>query len=249
MALGFLTLFFRCISCQMGLDPRTDQDSFPLCQTCLQSLIDCPPLCRHCGSPLCATQPTEKCLRPWIQHSEIQSYSARYLLNEAGYVVLRKWKIQRGTLFDRRLLTSHANLTQTWQTFGANAVVPIPQRYHRAWKMRGSRAEIIAHWVSQESQLPLLKILKPIQRQSFQKRQAELNLEHRLQNKIQFEPIRLQNPPKRVILVDDFMTTGHSLRQAATCLLSAGVEEVHAFCLGIRLPRFDVQSHSHLFKS
>jgi len=246
---GLLTLLFRCISCHSGFSPSEDLSSFPLCQTCLQRLGDCPVLCKNCGSPHCPSGYPSDCLRPWVHHSAIHSYSARYLLFESGYRVLRKWKTQRGSLWDQQILQAPTSLLSTWQSFSAEAIVPIPQPYSRAWTMRGSRAEILAKWVSYETRLPILPLLKSTEFTSLRKRQAELKLEERLQNPFRFKTVYVPKPPKRVILVDDFMTTGHTIRRAASHLLSLGVDKLHVFCLGVRPTQLHLQSHPHLVKS
>src|SRR5262245_4961494 len=106
-------LFFLCIACDAALNDSSETDSsFPLCQSCFQSLIPCPPLCKNCGGPVCITQ--SECTQPWLSRPEIQSYSARYIFysteNDPGYKVLRRWKIQRGILLDRKLLTPLSEL-------------------------------------------------------------------------------------------------------------------------------------------
>jgi len=245
-----LSLFCRCVSCKAGMDLSTDQNSFPLCLICYQSLVTCPQLCRHCGSPLCPEYAKDRCRRPWIHRPEIHSYSSRYLLLNPGYTVLRRWKIHQGLLFDRRVLNPNTELISTWKEFGADTVIPIPQLYLRAWKMGGSRAERIARWVATLLQLPVSRILTQPPRSSSEKRQAELKLAERLQSPLRFSihPQGCGNA-RRVILVDDFMTSGRTLEKAASTLKRAGIEQVHIFCLGVRVFRFDSERSSHLMKS
>jgi predicted amidophosphoribosyltransferase len=174
-----------------------------------------------------------------VHHPNITSYSARYLLIEPGYTVLKKWKTQRGLLFDRQILKSTPALRSHWREIQANAVVPVPQNYSRSWKMAGSRAEQIARWVSQETQVPTFKLLE-VHRSFQNKRQAELPFVERIQNHHPFyaEETNLK-ALKKIILVDDFMTTGRTLQQAAKVLKNSGVGEIHVFCLGSRAFRLN----------
>lgn len=104
--------------------------------------------------------------------------------------------------------------------------------------MGGSRAETIAHWVSHQIQVPVKIALKKTHSFSFQKRQAELGLKDRLENRLDFEiDLSHLTPESKVILVDDFITTGRTVSYAAKILRTWGVREVHVFALGIRCPR------------
>ncbi len=225
------------MSCREGL-VKQDRHTFPLCRICFTSLIPCPTLCSNCGSPLCLRNAEKICFRPWVQCPEIHSYSARYLLFERCFEVLKKWKIRGGVLFDQAILKSNDSLILIWKEFKADAVVPIPQRYIRAWKMRGSRAEKIAFWISCQMKIPTLSLLQfPVSIRN-KKRQAELSLEERFKNQIEFL-IDSKSLPRggRLILVDDFMTSGRTLRLAARSLRNSGVSSIHVFALGVKIFR------------
>jgi predicted amidophosphoribosyltransferase len=237
-----LALLFRCIGCEEGLRLASDKPSFPLCRLCYESLTPCPPICYHCGSVRCSNQKTAegpRCLSPWAHRPLIQSYSARYLLISRTYRILKAWKGRRGLLFDRRILIPDPRLVELWKATEADAVIPVPQNFNRAWKMRGSRALFLANWVSSQTGIPVVQALLPAPRNLAGKRQAELSSHERVCNELSF-PLRPYMPAgiRRVILVDDFMTTGHTLNSAAKSLHSAGVTNIHTFCLGMR-PSFD----------
>lgn len=234
-------LFVQCVSCRGSISFETDSSSFPLCRICFENLVTCPELCNQCGSPLCLTQSPPLCQRPWILRPGVQSYSARYLLLDSTYKILKRWKIQSGIFFDRKILRMTDSLLTTWKKFKPDFIVPVPQRFFRAWKMRGSRAEKLAYWISRETKVPVLQPFLPHPSNFiFQKRQAELKLNERFLNPILFSTqFKNSKKPQRVILVDDFFTTGRTIQQAAQALNSAGVQEIHVFCLGIRLSRMN----------
>ncbi len=229
------SLLTACISCYAD----THLKFFPLCRLCSESLSLCPPLCPNCASPLCISQ--KQCTRPWISNTQIQSYSARYLLLDRSYEVLKTWKKRRGPIFDRIVL----NLDDLKIEFPhVEAIVPIPQHFYRAWKLRGSPSEVLSQKLSKKHRTPIIKALNLATLQSPQiKRQAQLTLVERIQNPIRYE-IRLGcKKLKSVLLVDDFMTTGHTLKSAAQLLRTRlGVREVHVFCLGIRAPHLHFES-------
>lgn len=226
-----MPLVFKCPACRLFLTFPEDWRSFPLCFSCFQTLPPPPRLCSTCGNPACG----QTCLSPWLQDPYIQSYSTRYLLFTPTYRCLRRWKACSGLLFDRRVLKSADSLIQEWQTFGAEALVPIPQNDRRVWKMKGSRTLKIALWIQKDTGLPILPLLS-LNPSSSYPRQAEMDLQERLQspNRFGFVP---GAQVKRVILVDDFRTTGKTLRNAASVLRQGGVEAIHAFALGVKIPK------------
>lgn len=235
-----LALLFRCASCD---EPAPTRSSFPLCDSCSESLRDCPPLCSSCASPLCIAQGT--CLRPWASHAAIRTYHARYLLIGAGYRTLRRWKTRSGPLFTRRILKSGDEKLHALAALRADAIVPIPQRVRRSFELGGSPAGLIAGWLARELRLPVRSLL---QIEHKPRAQAELSLLERMGSRMRFTvPLaQARGPtvlPLRVILVDDFMTTGRTLESAAQALGEAGVREVHAFCLGLR-PLFRAQARA-----
>lgn len=237
------SLFFQCICCHTPLCKSSDSTSFPLCQICKASLTDCPSLCRICGSPICQQNQEESCLRPWrkLLHPSIDSFHSRYLLIGLGYKVLRKWKIHGGPVFNRQVLIPLPSLNRDLKQLKPDGLVAIPQRFLRSWKLRGSRTETITHWMSQQLELPVFKFIKIKSEFYPKKRQAEMPLRERIQTQSNFSIHNSQLVQgKKILLIDDFMTTGSTFHQAASLLKSAGAKSIHAFSLGIRLSRFDL---------
>ena len=234
-----LRLLFQCNHCEQPPSAK----AFPLCEDCLNSLIPCPPLCPHCASPECAAATNSQCLKPWAQFHErlkIKFCAAKYLLVGQGYSVLKKWKTHGGPLFDQKILQADRSLKDTWLKTQADWIIPIPQDLRRSWQLRRSPARITANWISRETGVQVLEALFTVPKLIGQKRQAELALNHRRLHSLQFaihpewkNPSRpLEN--KKILLVDDFMTTGHTLKTAAQELAQWGAQEVHLFCLGLR---------------
>ena len=226
---------FQCMACD---ETGPDSGSLPLCQLCLDSLIPCPPLCAQCTGLACSPA---QCSRPWIQQppgNPIRSFSARYLLIGQGFRVLKRWKTHSGLAFDRRVLGRdlgrpfRESTALKLGTAGA-VVVAIPQDPRRSRSLGGNPAERIAYALARITGLEVQKVLQAPELRSGP-RQAERSATERLESPMKF---RATGPcPKRIILVDDFMTTGHTLRSAAAALARAGTREVDVFCLGFRPP-------------
>lgn len=215
-------LIFRCVACR----GETDARAFPLCTACIGALVDCPPLCPSCASPAC---PPFSCSRPWISNPNIRSFSGRYLGLEPAYRVLKTWKKNRGFLFDRLVLTRPPLIPADCQ------LVPIPQRVPRAWSLGGSPAESLACWIARHSGAGILRPLGAVEHEF---RQGELGLDGRLRNELRFEirhgELRRVSGNK-ILLIDDFVTSGHTVRAAARALrLVEPGFEIHVYCLCLR---------------
>jgi predicted amidophosphoribosyltransferase len=234
---------FSCRSCERPAHRR----SFPLCIDCSTLLISAPPLCQRCGGHLCVLKPNE-CFGS-SESAIIDSYTARYLLIEPGYSVLKSWKKHGGPIFDRLVLKSNAEFLSRIQNSNLNlastVVVPVPQSYERSWKLGRSPAFILAEWISRETGLDLETDLLTLKASSSKElRQAQLGLDRRLQTPAQCSAteraiqLAMSRQLNTVVLVDDFMTTGHTLRNTALALKEAGFSTVHAVVLGYRPRQF-----------
>lgn len=234
-----LQLLFRCRSCERSASYR----SFPLCEDCAQRALPAPLLCPRCGSHRCVPKPTECFLSS--ETTVIDSYSARYLLIEPGYTVLKTWKKHGGPLFDQRILRSEGRFLTAIQKRIHDPirtlVIPMPQSFKRSWRLGRSPALTVSRWISHETQVALDANLLKLKDASTRKpRQAELGLENRLQSPSHVMAtdhayaLAATRKIDTLLLIDDFMTTGHTLRNAALALKEAGFPIIHAIALGYR---------------
>ncbi|MBI3535046.1 MAG: ComF family protein [Deltaproteobacteria bacterium] len=232
-------MLLQCIHCASLLNNYFT----PLCENCGDALIKAPPLCPLCASPLCI-QDLQKntCLRPWMEEYHdlnIKSFRALYLLSGECYSVLKTWKKRHGIIFNQKVLKLDTGKINEIKNLNLQAIIPIPQTFKRSWKMGGSTTMLISKWLSKKITTPVYQLLTVSHKKQLwntSKRQAELSLQDRLKNKIHFEwnqTFKNLNLSK-ILLVDDFMTTGHTLRAAAQILKLHSIEEIHIFCLGIK---------------
>ena len=185
-------------------------------------------------------------IQPNLSGEPIDSAWALYLLNDANYAILKSWKKYRGPLFDRRVIDPvKLRQAQAWAAFLPEAVVAIPQDPARSLKLGGSPAAILAREVGRSLGIPAIDLLTKRSR-LFEKRQAELDVLNRLLNPMRFEVKPAFHVPRSVILVDDFITTGHTVREAARALKLGGVRRVGVLSLGARGTR--VQKEADLLK-
>ncbi|MDR3606863.1 MAG: hypothetical protein P4M08_05715 [Oligoflexia bacterium] len=227
------SLLWVCNSC----GGRLSDNNALLCPACLQAIHPAPPLCPSCGSPVCDR--LGKCESPWLaeESSLIRSYAALYLLIEPGYSVLRAWKKRGSPIFDRQILRWDEETRRKLLETQAQAIVPIPQQIKRSWKLGRSPAEVIARWLSKNTALPMRRILRPPSRwlAGQPPRQAQRSVQERMENPLRFKAIESRiGGLTQVILVDDFMTSGRTIKAASQALGKAGIGRVDVFCLGVR---------------
>jgi predicted amidophosphoribosyltransferase len=181
------------------------------------------------------------CHRPWAKINEVRSWHARYLLVGRGYSVLKAWKRKRGPLLTRKVLNADVATAEWLASLGpAATIVPIPQSYTRSWQLGGSPALHIAQWLARVAPNPSIEVHASLLRPSPHAQQAQRTSLGRVSNPIRFEVqaaprLKERMAQKPLILVDDFMTTGATLKSAARALMrDLGPVEIHVFCLGLR---------------
>ena len=103
---------------------------------------------------------------------------------------------------------------------GADALVPVPLTWWRCWRRGYNQAEMLARGMSEVTGLPVVNLLK---RTKNRKPQSRLRGEARLKNAEGIYKAAIPNEwrGKRLVLVDDVMTTGATLGSCAKALLDA----------------------------
>lgn len=108
---------------------------------------------------------------------------------------------------------------------GWDAVVPVPTSTARIRQRGFDQAERIARGVAQELEVPILSIL----RRHGHGRQSDRTADERM--RVGASLRCSGQAPKRVLLIDDVVTTGHTLEACASLLREAGAARVDAAAL------------------
>lgn len=110
-----------------------------------------------------------------------------------------------------------------------DAVVAMPCSAARLRQRGYNQAHLFAQQLGQLWQLPIWPHLQRVKHQPAQQR---LDRAERLDNlKGAFVVAAGQRPPKRVLLIDDVLTTGSSFGSAADCLHQAGVDRIEGLVI------------------
>jgi len=189
------------------------------------------PFCEGCGSELDGVlNVCSKCInsdaRIWTR-----AVSIFHMKGLSGELVHR-FKYN-GCIELGRPLGEIAAKTFLTHNIKVDAIVPIPLHWRRLFCRGYNQSEIIAKQLSKELKIPVEKILM---RNRHTKQQAKLEKNERKKNLIDaFSIIKGANYEKRsILLVDDVMTTGATLTEAAKVLLKEVATEVNVLVLARR---------------
>jgi ComF family protein len=114
-----------------------------------------------------------------------------------------------------------------------DCVVPVPLHWWRRFQREFNQAEVLGTALAEEWSVPLLT--KALRRRRATVAQSKLPGKWREKNITKaFGPGKESVAGRRVLLVDDVMTTGATLSECAGVLMKAGAESVKAYTLARR---------------
>ncbi len=116
----------------------------------------------------------------------------------------------------------------------ADALLPIPLHPARQAERGFNQAEVLAREVEQALRLPLIGA--GLARVRATEQQARLDARARAENMRGAFRWQGATPPRRIILVDDVLTTGATMAACAAALRAAGTEQVYGLALARSRP-------------
>jgi ComF family protein len=145
--------------------------------------------------------------------------------------LINQWK-HRGRMHLQRPL-QHLLLSQLPSLPEVDMVVPIPLHWRRQWWRGFNQAALLAQALAEQHQLPLKHALR---RRHSRRQQQGSNAQQRRQALLHSFIARQPLDGAKVLLVDDVITTGSTVRSASTALLIAGAASVSVAALCRVLP-------------
>lgn len=192
------------------------QISEPLCSDCLEKVLKFDIYCARCGFPLAkAGLNCPKCAKEICPH--IGKVYSRYIydgvLRDAILNIKFKYNIRSALTFEKIV---------EFPDFGSpyEAVFCVPSHFLRRVARFFHPAEILAKSVSEKLGIPIDTGLK---RKKYTGFQHKLGAEERSENVKNVFHYVGEKTYKKVLLVDDILTTGATLDECAMALRSAGV--------------------------
>ncbi len=194
-----------------------------------------PPKCVLCRRVL-SSSARELCqdceaLEHWHPSSKrkiqfLDSHTAIWYYEENPRRAILSYKFYRARHLGRklgRLLAAHIQQRELEQV---DCITWVPVTYRRRWERGYNQSELLAKEASRVLGIPALPLLKKVRHT---RRQARMNAPQRKANILgAFAPVKGQNVAgKRVLLIDDVLTTGATAGECARVLSAAGAREVH----------------------
>jgi ComF family protein len=146
--------------------------------------------------------------------------------------ILTFWKDHGGEELKRILFSPSSELIQNLKEKQFDLIIPIPQHEERSLKRGHASAFEVAKLFSTVLSVPIqTDFLRLKKSQTNQMKQANLNSWERKHSENPFESAAFE--AKKILIVDDFITSGSTLDKAAHCLEenNPGLQ-IHAASLG-----------------
>lgn len=212
----------------------------------IQNPFICPGCQEHTASGICET-----CIRSLRKNLTIQvpqEHGIRgifplFVSLTTTHHLLTHWKDYGGSLLQKMLFQITPELKTELMDHDFDVIIPIPQNEERSLKRGHASAFEVAKYFSRELKVPLSMhslSLKP----GLQIKQANLTEWERRHAPNPFQSTEFSEFPlsmmkmKKVLIVDDFITTGSTLEKAANAILEKNPGlHIYAASLGWR-PKF-----------
>lgn len=154
--------------------------------------------------------------------------------------ILNYWKNHGGHELRKILFTPTPDLKNRLLNTNIDLIVPIPQHEERSMKRGHASAFEVAKFFSRELGIqiePELLILKPFHttaiKQAYLSEWERKHSENPFQLNTKKMNMILKNQTQKILIIDDFITSGSTLDKAANALLSSNFNlEIYAASLG-----------------
>lgn len=207
--MNVLELLFppRCVGC--------GQPGVVMCRACEPSVgVVTPPLCARCGRPW----EEEVAACPECPPAGVDVVRSPFLYEGPVGTAIKQLKFGGWRALARHLAGA---MTTVWEA-EADAVTWVPLAPQRRRRRGFDQAEVLARAVARRLDLPSPRMLRRVWDTPAQARQTAVDRRRALREA--FEPVRAS--PRRILLVDDVMTTGGTVAACAAALRRAGAERV-----------------------
>jgi ComF family protein len=222
-----------CKSCNKRLE--IDEECF--CSTCFNKIeVIHPPYCSICG--ISYPQADENficghCLNEKSKGKLIFRAIGKYdgVLKEAIHIFKYKKRKKLGMILAKFFIKNALENEEIKRNIilTSDAIIPVPLHKSRLREREYNQSEILANELSKYTGLPvvpnwLVRVKHTLPQSTLSKEQRERNVKGVFS-------VKQNMNIKRIILVDDIITTGATAKECANVLFSVGVEEIKVLAL------------------
>ena len=218
--------------CPVCTKEAHDSSALPLCLDCWGSIAPYRgPACRQCGVPTVSvhTGLCQSCIADPPAFSRAMSYGIyEGVLKEAMHLL----KFNK----HRRLAKPLARLLADLDLPEADVIVPVPMHIRQLRQREFNQTALIANHLSRITGIPLeIDALKKIKETSAQ---IDVDRKERLRNLRKAFAASESVQGQRMLLVDDVITTGATVRECARVLAKSGAIEITVIALARSKPKY-----------
>lgn len=206
----------------------------PLCKTCQEKILKINKTdsrCCNCGKILISEESIcSECRENPVINSLDKVYPmfSYRLWNKE---ILFKWKLQGyrnfAYLFSKKILELYT------QEFNDFVIVPVPPRPNKIKTIGWDQIDDLSKFIKLQSKIKVMNLLKRTEVQQQKKLNREQRLSHKGSAFVLNKKFENKELPKKVLIIDDILTTGITLENCALALKNAGVEKVCAITVFI----------------
>jgi ComF family protein len=218
----------HCPSCRVPVGAAGN-----LCAGCYGKLQHiAAPYCSCCGVPFALAFEEGLCGGCIAESPPYTQARALWVYNEVSRPLVTRIKFHDQTTLVPRYGVALARAGQAVLA-DAELLVPVPLHWRRLLARRYNQAALIAHAVGRASGLPVLT--QALVRHRFTRPQTGLKRAERQKNVHRAfavaESMKARMEKKRIVLIDDVMTTGATVHACVEALMKAGAAEVRVLTL------------------
>ncbi len=159
----------------------------------------------------------------------IESISFVYYYGRPIRGMIRAFKFQGIKELGKHMAEDMVHLLESRCESSYDLIIPVPLHPARLYERGFNQSEVLARLISQQTAIALnTDILRRIRRT---KQQAKLSRSKRLKNLKNAFLAKGNLTGKRILLVDDVITTGSTICSCAEALKACGVAEIHAISI------------------
>lgn len=214
-------------SCPVCQKPSSNHKIAPICNECWHSILPYKgPLCRRCGIPLSSdvSKICAECIKEYPAFINARSFGS---YNGALRTAINLFKYH-GV---KRLAKPLSDIISQLKIPRVDTVVPVPLYNKRLRQREFNQSALLAKNMARYLGVPLMLSCLVKARDTLP--QVGLNSKQRRKNIRKAFKIRDRRliKGKKILLVDDVITTGATIRECAGELKKAGAEDIYAIAL------------------
>jgi competence protein ComFC len=212
-----------CIVCKQEIDRGA------VCNGCLDTITHVrDPACPVCGRPI---QKQKKCA--YCRHEKDLDYGRAWALYMPPMdTVMHFFKYRRFRGLSSFLGLSMANIVRhDLRLKEADRVVPVPLYWWKRLKRGYNQSRLLASVISRECGIPLHDALARTRNTRTQTRLTGEKRQRNVRGAFRLNGDGIED--KTILLVDDVMTTGATIRECARALKRSGAARVYSIVAGI----------------